>query len=45
MVATTKIAVFKGQKVRKMIHNNEWWLVVEDVVLSLIDSTDPKQYI
>jgi len=41
----TKIAVFKGQGVRKTIHNREWWFVVEDVVLVLIDSSDPKQYI
>jgi DNA-damage-inducible protein D len=41
----TKIAIFKGQKVRKTIHNNEWWFVVEDVVLAMIDSNDPKQYI
>ncbi|MDD5477452.1 MAG: Bro-N domain-containing protein [Candidatus Omnitrophica bacterium] len=41
----TRIAVFKGQKVRKTIHNNEWWFVVEDVVLVLTDSSDPKQYI
>ncbi|MEK9158833.1 MAG: Bro-N domain-containing protein [Patescibacteria group bacterium] len=42
---TTKIALFKGRKIRKTIHNNEWWFVVEDVVLALIDSSDPKQYI
>lgn len=42
---TTKIALFKGKKVRKTIHNNEWWFVVEDIVLSLIDSSDSKQYI
>ena len=41
----TKIAIFKGQKVRKTIHNNEWWLVVEDVVVALIDSSNPKDYI
>ena len=28
----TKIAVFKGKKVRKTIHNNEWLFVVNDVV-------------
>lgn len=27
------------------MHNNEWWFVVEDVVLALIYSSDPKQYI
>ena len=41
----TRIAVFKGRQVRKTIHNNEWWFVVEDVVLALIDSHDVKQYI
>src|SRR3989344_1391888 len=45
MEETTKIAIFKGQKVRKTIHDNEWWFVVEDVVLALIDSSDPKQYV
>jgi DNA-damage-inducible protein D len=39
------IAVFKGKEIRKTIHNNEWWFVVEDVVLALIESRDPKQYI
>lgn len=39
------IAVFRGQKIRKTIHNKEWWFVVEDIVLALIDSRNPKQYI
>ncbi|MFH1901987.1 MAG: Bro-N domain-containing protein [Candidatus Omnitrophota bacterium] len=42
---TTKIALFKGRKIRKTIHNNEWWFVVEDVVLALIDSVNVKGYI
>lgn len=41
----TKIALFRGKGIRKTLHNNEWWFVVEDVVLALIDSKDPKQYI
>jgi len=41
----TSIAVFKGKEIRKAIHNKEWWFAVEDVVLALIDSSDPKQYI
>ncbi len=40
----SNIAVFKGQKVRRIIHNNEWWFVVNDVVVSLTDSRDPVQY-
>lgn len=39
------IAVFKGKEIRRTLHNNEWWFVVEDIVLALIDSSDPKQYI
>ena len=41
---TTKIAIFKGKKVRKTIHNNEWWFVINDVIQSLTDSRDPSQY-
>ncbi|MDP2905543.1 MAG: Bro-N domain-containing protein [Candidatus Omnitrophota bacterium] len=41
----TKIAVFKGQRIRRAIHKKEWWFVVEDVVFALTDSNDPKQYI
>jgi DNA-damage-inducible protein D len=39
------IAVFKKREIRRTLHNNEWWFVVEDVVLALIDSNDPKQYV
>jgi prophage antirepressor-like protein len=41
----TKIAVFKGKQIRKTIHNNEWWFVVEDVVLVLTDTVNVKDYI
>ena len=41
----TKIAVFKGKGIRKTLHNGEWCFAIEDVVLALIDSKDPKQYI
>ena len=42
---TTKIALFKGKRIRKTHYQNEWWFVVEDVVLALIDSTNVKDYI
>jgi len=41
----TKIAIFRNKKIRKTIHNNEWWFVVEDVVLALTDSVNVKDYI
>lgn len=40
-----KIAVFQGKRVRRILHDNEWWFVVEDVVLVLTDSANPKDYI
>ena len=42
---TTKIALFKGKEIRKTLHDNKWWFVVEDVVLALTDSTNAKDYI
>jgi len=43
-IETTKIALFKGKKIRKTLHNNEWWFVINDVIESLTDSNDPAQY-
>ncbi len=44
MDETTKIAIFKGQKVRKTIHNNEWWFSIVDVIAALTDSNIPRRY-
>ncbi|MEK7307817.1 MAG: Bro-N domain-containing protein [Nitrospirota bacterium] len=41
----TKIAIFKGSKIRKTIHKNEWWFVIVDVVAALTDSVQPDGYI
>src|SRR3990167_7953262 len=41
----TKIAIFRNRKIRKTIHKNEWWFVIEDVVSALTDSSNPKQYV
>jgi len=40
-----KIAIFQKKEIRKTIHNNEWWFVIEDVVFVLTDSKNPKEYI
>lgn len=42
--ALTKIAVFKGKQIRKVIHNNEWWFSVVDVCGVLTDSVDANAY-
>ena len=39
-----EIAVFKGNKIRKTIHNNEWWFSVVDITGALTDSIDPGAY-
>ncbi|MBU4477861.1 MAG: hypothetical protein KKH34_02050 [Candidatus Omnitrophica bacterium] len=44
MYQDTKIAIFKGEKIRKTLHENEWWFVINDVIKSLTDSNDPAQY-
>ena len=40
----TQIAIFKGNKIRKTLHNNEWWFSVVDVVEVLTNSVDPGSY-
>lgn len=40
----TKIVLFKKKEIRKIIHNNEWYFVIVDVIEALTDSTNPKQY-
>jgi hypothetical protein len=44
LVPTTKIAVFRGRKIRKMLHNNEWFFSVVDVVAALTESENPRDY-
>jgi hypothetical protein len=39
-----KIAIFKGKKIRRMIHENEWWFSVVDVIEVLTDSLNPRVY-
>ncbi len=41
---TTKIALFKGKKIRKIIYDNEWCFSVIDIVLALTDSVNPNDY-
>jgi DNA-damage-inducible protein D len=39
-----KIVLFKKQQIRRTLYNSEWWFVINDVIASLTDSTDPAQY-
>ena len=40
MQSVTKIAIFKGKKIRKALHQNEWWFVINDIIESLTDSKE-----
>jgi hypothetical protein len=40
-----KLVVFKSKEIRRILHKNEWWFSVADVVEVLTDSSDPRQYI
>lgn len=39
------IAIFNGKVIRKVWFAERWWFVIEDVIVTLTDSEDPKQYI
>jgi len=41
---TASIALFRGKKIRKTIHQNEWWFSVIDVVEALTDSVNARDY-
>src|ERR1039457_5824591 len=40
-----RIALFQRKEVRRVIHNNEWWFVITDVVAALTDSVDASDYL
>jgi len=40
----TKVALFKGKKIRKTLYENEWWFSVVDIVAVLTDSSNPRDY-
>ncbi len=40
----SKIAVFRKKEIRRIIHENEWWFSVVDVVAALTDSENPRDY-
>ncbi|OIO48947.1 MAG: phage antirepressor protein [Parcubacteria group bacterium CG1_02_41_26] len=41
---TTKIALFKGREIRKIIYHNEWWFSILDIIGVLTDSPQSKTY-
>ena len=44
LVPMTKIAVFRGRKIRKTLYKNEWCFSVVDVIAALTESENPRDY-
>src|SRR5208282_6117728 len=40
-----RIALFQQKEIRRVIHNNEWWFVITDIVAALTDSVDASDYL
>ncbi len=40
----THLAVFKGKKIRRTLHQDEWWFSIVDVVEVLTGSERPRRY-
>lgn len=38
------LAIFRGQEVRRIIYNNEWWFSIIDTIKVLTGSTIPRRY-
>ena len=41
---STRIALFKGKKIRRVLYQGEWWFSVVDVIEALTDSSQPSKY-
>ena len=40
----TKISIFRGKNIRKVIYKNEWWFSIIDVVGVLTETDRPRKY-
>jgi len=41
---SNKLVLFEGNKIRRVMHKNEWWFSILDVVDALTNSPQPKTY-
>jgi len=41
---TSKLAVFEGKRIRKVLHEGEWWFSIIDVVEVLVGGDRPRKY-
>lgn len=45
LVLDNHVIVFKSSKIRRVLHGNEWWFVITDVIAALTDSAQPAGYL
>ena len=43
-ITTTKIAIFRKREIRKIIHKDEWWFSVIDIVEALTGTNRGRKY-
>jgi len=41
---TSKLAVFEGKRIRKILHVGEWWFSIIDVIDILVGGDRPRKY-
>jgi DNA-damage-inducible protein D len=41
---TTRLAVFEGKRIRKILHEGEWWFSIIDVIEVLVGGGRPRKY-
>ena len=39
-----RVALFQSREIRRVLHNDEWWFVITDIVAALTDAADPSDY-
>lgn len=40
----SKLAVFEGKQIRKVLHEEAWWFVITDIISALTDAANPSDY-
>ncbi len=44
MEETSKLAIFEGKRIRKILHDGEWWFSIIDVIDILVGGDRPRKY-
>ncbi len=44
-MSDSNLPIFNNYAIRRVLHNDEWWFAIADIVAVLTDSSDVRQYI